>query len=93
MDYQGFVWEEGLLPGRVFLFPANRGIQEFCIGTFAEENPDLLIKSDSHVYFCIGGDADGDPRCYNVITDFYGPIRKVYSGQVLQFGTERFRLI
>ena len=93
VDYQGFVWESGLLPGRVFLFPANRGMQELCIGSIAEEEPDLLIKTDSYVYLCIGGAANGDPRCYEVITDFDGPVRRAYSGDVLRWGTERFRLI
>ena len=92
-DYQGFIWESGLLPGRVFLFPANRRQLELCVASSDQFKPDLLIRTDSDVYFCIGGAYNGDPRCYSVLTDFDGPIREAHSGDVFRLGTEVFRLI
>ena len=93
MNDQWFVRESGSLEGRVFLFPANRGQQELCIGSIPEEEPDLLIKSERVVYFCTGGDASGDPRCCNVIVGFDGPVRTAHSGDVFRFGTDVLRLI
>lgn len=41
LEYLGVVWEEGLLPGRVILFPRTDGHQGICIGSIEDEGPDF----------------------------------------------------
>ena len=91
--YQGFIWEEGRLSGCVFLFPAERNQSGICIGTEAEEEPDLLIRSDSYVYFMVGAAESEEPNHYYVINDFDGPVKPANSGDVFRFGDNTFRLL
>lgn len=90
---QGIVWIAGQLEGLVLHLSEKEGQQVFCIGTEAEEGPDLLIHSDTYVYFCVRGSESNNPHEYYVICDFDGPIRPAQSGDVFRFGKEVFRLL
>ena len=91
--YQDFVWETGQLAGCVILFPANRNRGEVCIGTEIIDDPIFLIKSDSYVYFLVGGAGTDNPHDYYVLRDFDDPIRPAHSGELFQFGKDSFRLL
>ena len=93
LEYLGVVWEEGLLPGRVILFPRTDGHQGICIGSIEDEEPDFLIRSDSYVYLLVGSAERGKPYKYQVICDFDGPIKPANSGDVFRFCENVFRLL
>ena len=92
-QYQGIVWEAGLLPGRLLLFPVNHGRGGICIGTEETDGPDLLIKAEGYVYFYVSSAGNGNPHDYYVITDYDGPFMPAHSGDVFKFGKESFRLV
>ncbi len=90
---QGIVWIAGQLEGFVFHLSEKEGQQVLCIGTEAEECPDLLIHSDTYIYFYVSGSKSNNPHEYYIICDFDGPIRPAQSGNVFRFGKEAFRLL
>ena len=93
MLYQGVYWEKGLMEGCYFMFPLKPNTSSFCIGSEEIDGPDLLIRTRSYVYLCVGSGKSGDIHDYLVINDFDGPIKPAHSGDVFDFGSERFRLV
>ena len=91
--YQGIIWETGQLQGCVLLFPKNGRKQGITIGTEIIDSPDLLICRDYYVYYLVGSGDDGNPHEYNIIRNFDGTIEPAHSGDVFQFGKDKFRLI
>ena len=75
------------------MFPLRPHICSFCIGSEEIDRPDLLIKSKLYVYLCAGSANTGNLRDYFVIIDFDGQIKIAHSGDIFDFGSERFRLI
>ena len=90
---KGIVWESGRMHGCVLEFPSDFTKWEFTIGTNPREGPDILIPTDHYFYFYIKPVSAKRGCDYLVITDFDGPIKEAYSGQVFNFGFMRFRLL
>ena len=88
---QGFVWESGDSSVCVFLLPDNKGGRSICIGTEEIDGPNILIKNDIYVYFCLNG--TDNPHEYMVITDYDGPFTTAHSGDVFRFGKTAFHLL
>ncbi len=93
MSMQGIYWEKGLLESCYFMFPCKPGRGGFSIGSSEMDCPDLLIKSKSNVYLCVGSANTGEPQDYFVTNDFDGPIRMAHSGDIFDFESERFKLV
>lgn len=66
-------------------------VSKFCVGTEANDEPNIVLNRDYYIYFYVSYDEESDS--YFVIQNFDGPLIQYPHGKKFTYGIDSFTLL